>query len=317
MLLGDFDRYIVECEMELARTPKDAPHMPMVDCLDAIKRAFDKGEATYLISNGKSTVRIIDIKTYDDKGYTILLFQYANSDASDPHFANKKTGISRKADRDEDEAPAVTCHIAIRHVAKKPKVFPDLYKVVVEEVPGLTKSLMASTLTNFINNEANFRFDRFDEKKPREIKCRPIVSINPYASNTLKDSLSTGYLTGLTAVRYKGNKPLDDDEEIVAVQETMVLSFPRSTGKKALRLVKKASDIVRQMDYSELKITRKDKNKRLVSDDIDVSYEKSIEDIADTVFAEKIKVILSNVIIPCQEEIHDQLAGKMEQILLK
>lgn len=121
----------------------------------------------------------------------------------------------------------------------------------------------------------------------------------------------------MTAVRYKNNKQLDEDGDISIIQETMVLSFKNTTGQKAINLVKKASDIARGMQYSDLKLTRIDKNKRTHSDEIDVSYEKSIEDIADTVFSEKEKVILSDKIEMCEKKIHKQLAGKMKAILLK
>lgn len=317
MLLGDYDRYVVECEVELARMPKDAPSMPASDALKAVQRMFTAGKAIYSISEGKSTVRIVDMKRNEAEGFTTILFQYANSEASDPHFANKKTGESRRADRKEDEAPAITCHVCIKHSPRNEKLFPDLYKTMVEEVPGLTKSLMASALTWMISESTNYSFERKEGDKPRQIKCRPIIKINPYASKTLEESLKTGVLTGMTAVRYKNNTKLDEDGDIHIVQETMVLAFQNSTGKKAINLVKKASDIVRGMEYSDLKLTRKDKNKRVVSDEIDVSYEKSIEDIADTIFAEKEKITLSVVIEMCQKKIHEQLAGKMKVLLLK
>ncbi|HII3257675.1 TPA: hypothetical protein ACY3ID_004435, partial [Citrobacter amalonaticus] len=293
MLLGDYDRYVVECEMELVRAPKDAPSMPVLDTLKAVKKLFISKKAIYSIENGKSTVRIVDMAINEDEGYTTILLQYANANASDPHFANKKTGVSRKANRDVDEAPAVTSHLCIKHTPRDKNLFPDLYKVLVEEVPGLTKSLMASALTWMIDESTDYTFMRDEGKKPREIQCRPIINISPYASKTLKESLSTGMLTGMTAVRYKNNRQLDDDGDINIVQESMVLSFKKTTGQKALDLVKKTSDIVRGMEYSDLKITRKDKNRRTHSDEIDVSYEKSIEDIADTIFAEKEKIILS------------------------
>jgi len=317
MLLGDFERYVVECELELARNPKDAPSMPAADSLKAVETMFKAGKAIYVISDGKATVRIVDMKRNEDEDHTIILFQYANSEASDPHFANKKTGESRRAGRAEDEAPAITCHLCIKHTPRKPNLFPDLYKVLVEEVPGLTKSLMASALTWMISESTNYSFERRDGDKRRDIKCRPILNLKPYASKTLAESLKTGVLTGMTAVRYKNNKKLDDDGDIHIVQETMVLAFQNTTGNKAIELVKKASDIVRGMEYSDLKLTRKDQNKRTISDEIDISYDKSIQDIADTIFAEKSKVIVNAIIELCQKEIHEQLAGKMKALLLK
>jgi len=317
MLLEDYARYVVECELELARAPKDAPSMPVSDALKAVEKLFKSHKAKYSIAEGKSTVRIVDMNCDDKNGYTMILFQYANSSVSDPHFANKLTGVSRKADRDEDEAPAVTCHVCVSHEPRDKHLFPDLYRMYVEEVPGLTKSLMASALTWMIAESTEYTFVRKDGKKPREIACRPIASINPYASKTLKDSLKTGTLTGMTAIRYKNNRKLDEEGEITVIQETMVLSFQNSTGEKAINLVKKASDYVRSMEYSNLKLTRRDSNKRTVSDEIDISYEKSIEDIADTVFSQKEKVVLSDNIETCQTQIHNQLAGKMVALLLK
>lgn len=317
MLLGDFDRYVVDCEMELVRTPKDAPTMPVFDVLKDIESMFKAGKATYKIAGGKSSVRIVDMDRNESEGYTVILFQYANDNASDPHFANKVTGESRKADRAENEAPAVTAHLCINHVPRDLRLFPDLYKVIVEEVPGLTKSLISSTLTWMIFESTDYSFTRKDGKKPREIKCRPLIKINPYASKTLRESLATGTLTSMTAVRYKNNRQLDDDGDISIIQETMVLSFKNTTGQKAINLVKKACDLVRGMQYSDLKLTRTDKNKRTHSDEIDVSYEKSVEDIADTIFSEKEKITLSNKIEMCEKKIHKQLAGKMKEILLK
>ncbi|PNM24628.1 hypothetical protein A6J66_010805 [Yersinia enterocolitica] len=317
MLLGNYDRYVVQCEVELGRTPKDAPTMPASDALLAVQAMFKANKAIYSIGAGKSTVRIVDMKRDDAKGHTTILFQYANSEASDPHFANKKTGESRKADRADDEAPAITCHICIKHTPHNAELFPDLYKAIVEEVPGLTKSLISSALTWMISESTNYTFERKEGNKSREIKCRPIINITPYASKTLQESLKTGVLTGMTAVRYKNNKKLDEDGDIHVIQETMILAFKKTRGQKAIDLVKKASDLVRGMEYSNLKLTRKDQNKRVISDEIDVSYEKSIEDIADTIFSEKEKIILTDIIEMCQKQIHAQLATKMNVLLLK
>lgn len=160
MLLGDFDRYVVDCEMKLIRTPKDAPTMPVFDVVKTVEAMFKAGKATYKIAEGKSAVRIVDMDRNEAEGYTLILLQYVNDNASDPHFANKVTGESRKADRAENEAPAVTAHICIKHAPRDTNLFPDLYKVLVEEVPGLTKSLISSALTWMISESTDYSFTR-------------------------------------------------------------------------------------------------------------------------------------------------------------
>ncbi|GAK26255.1 hypothetical protein [Serratia liquefaciens] len=311
MLLGDNERYIIKCAVNLNKYPAEAPDMPLNVCIPVLKKLFVDGNAVYETNKGKSVIRLLAIQ--DDPGYLKLLFQYANQDASDPAFANVKTGETRVEKKRNDEGIGATCHVIIKKTPDN-KAFPTSYSAVIEEVPGITRSLISNALTSFLK-DSGFSFQRENQKK--DLKCRPIVQIEFQASTTLEKSLSTGYLCGLTAIRYKKESALDDDGLVMIEEEILKLTTKFKRGEKAVKSIKVAYDKLRGMKYSTLRISHRDENKRTTSDNVHISKERSLEELATAQLAQRDRAILSIPIDVCQTNFHAELLGKMAAFVVK
>jgi hypothetical protein len=311
MLLGDNERYIIKCSFNLNKFPEDAPDMPLVACIPFLKSTFLKGDAVYEMNKGKSVVRILALD--EDVDTLKILFQYANQDVSDPAFTNIKTGATRVEKKQNDEGLGATAHLIIK---KKPEnaAFPTQYHAVMEEIPGITRALISNALTAFLR-DAGFSFQRADNKK--DLKCRPIIGIEFLASTTLEKSLSTGYLCGLTAIRYKKETSLDDEGIIQIDEEILKLSTKAKRGEPALKAIKAAYDKLKGMNYTTLRISHKDEHKRVTNDNFTIGKDKSLKELATAQLAQRERAILGTSIDVCQTAFHPELLGKMLAFVVK
>lgn len=311
MLLGDNERFIIKCDVDLEPYPKEAPSMLLRNCIPTLFELIKQKEAFYEINKGRSVIRLVDIKetAYDYR----LLFQYANRDASDPAFANLKTGETRIAKKKEDEGLGATLHMVIEKYAKN-EYFPNIYTAVIEEVPGFTRALLSQALTAFFKH-CGFTFKKPDGKK--DLICRPIVNIEFHASSTLEKTLSTGYLAGITATRKVTKNSLDEEGLISVDEEILKISTKVKRGEGAVKAVKRAYDKLRGMGYGSMRITYKDANRRTGSDSFNLSADRSLKELATAQLAQREKAILATNIEVCQKEMHQELLGKMVDFLIK
>lgn len=311
MLLGDNERFIIKCDVDLEPFPKEAPSMLLRNCIPTLFNLRKKAEAFYEINKGRSVIRLVDVQ--ETPSDYRLLFQYANRDASDPAFANLKTGESRIAKKDVDEGLGATLHMVIEKNAKN-ESFPNTYTAVIEEVPGITRSLLSQALTAFFK-QCGFTFKKPEGKK--DLVCRPIVNIDFHASSTLEKTLSTGYLSGITAVRKVAKNSLDEEGLIRIDEEILKISTKVKRGEGAVKAVKQAYDKLRGMGYGTMRITYKDANRRTGSDSFSLSTDRSLKELATAQLALRDKAILATSIDVCQDKMHSELLGKMSNFLLK
>jgi len=285
--------------------------MLLKNCIPTLFTLKKNADAFYEINKGRSVIRLVDVQetTSDYR----LLFQYANRDASDPAFANLKTGESRIAKKDEDEGLGATLHMVIEKVSKN-ESFPNTYTAVIEEVPGITRALLSQALTAFFKH-CGFTFKKPDGKK--DLVCRPLVNIDFHASSTLEKTLSTGYLAGITAVRKVSKDSLDEQGLIRVDEEILKISTKFKRGEGAVKAVKQAYDKLRGMGYGTMRITYKDANRRTGTDSFSLSTDRSLKELATAQLAQRDKAILATSIDVCQERMHPELLGKMANFLVK
>lgn len=311
MILGDNERFIIKCELDLIPFPKDAPKIPLKSCMPVLHRLIQNNTAFYNINNGKSTIRLL--KVIENPLNYILLFQHANTEASDPAFAHTKTGKVRVAKKEADEGVGVTAHVIIAKEATNDE-FPDIYPVVIEEVPGITKTMMSQALTYFFR-QCGLTFQK--EGSKNDLKCRGIARIEYLASSSLQETLSQGHLLGILATRKVAKNCLDEDGDFRIDEEYLKISTTYTRGQRAIQAIKHAHDALRGRGYSNMRITYKDKNKRTGSNNFSLTADQSVSELATARLAERVHVILGDTISICQEQPHEELLSKMQAIMLK
>lgn len=319
MILNDYERYIVECEIEINSTPDDAPNIPMYEIIPFIKNI--KSTDVYLRNNETSSFSVVETKYLDDEErYFAILFQHANGRASDPAFAELKTGKSRTVRKQYGEGVAVSCHLIIDTQSFN-KLHPNKYSAILEEVPGLTKGMIADILTYFLRENTNFSFLRKLENN-KEISYRPILKIDYLASHSFAESFKTGYLCGITATRtLKDTSELDEIGADVIREERLIIYTPKSIRDRALNIIAKVIPLAKERGFSRLRISRYE-NKRKTTTSYDIpdninSYEETVQSISEAQFAVREKINLSSQIETCQNCIHTELSSKMLKILEK
>ncbi|EPL0286353.1 hypothetical protein OMG55_003799 [Proteus mirabilis] len=313
MLLGDNERFVIKCVISINSYPADAPNIPLKECIpllirehkDSAESISGRKDMIYEMNKGRSGIRLLSIK--EDNNYLFLLFQYANKDVSDPAFTNIKTGGRRVAKKQEGEGLGCTAHLIIK---KEPnnKAFPNHYDAMLEEVPGITRAIIGQALNSFLSDN-HFGFHRGNNKK--ELKCRPMFKIDFAAEKTLGKQLSTGKVCGLVAVRSYKQKYIDSNNKIKIEEQTLRLSTNIGIGNKALQYLKDICDTLRGMEYTTLRISHRDINRRTSTNFVSIDKALSLQDIAAAQLAERDKVILATPIEICQEKFHDELISKM------
>lgn len=311
MLLGDNERFIIKCDLDLEPFPKDAPIMLLRNCIPTLRKLLKEGNAHYEINKGQSVIRLLNLD--EQTTHYCLLFQYANREASDPAFANLKTGVSRIAKKAADEGLGATAHVLIEKTTRN-EAFPYTYAAVIEEVPGITRALLSQALTFFFK-DCGFTYQKPDGKN--DLKCRPIVDLSFHASSTLEKTLATGYLSGIVASRKASKNALDEEGLIEVEEEILKISTKFKRGEKAVQAVKKAYDKLRGMGYGTMRITYKDANRRTGTDSFSLSPERSLKELATAQLAQRDKAILGTAINVCQDAQHSELVKKMLAFMIK
>ncbi|MBQ4676136.1 hypothetical protein H9X88_24305 [Aeromonas hydrophila] len=311
MLLDDYSRYVIECELELGKIPKDAPDMPLRQCLPFFISLIDSGKAVYPFNNDRSVLRIVGYDASQKDALT-LLFQLSDSDASDPAFAELATGKSRVVQKEDGEGVAATAHLVI---ALDPinKSFPDTYAAIFEEVPGITRTLISAGMTSFMAAAVSMEFERQNGSKKSTVKCRPSILLVPLSGQSLSECLKDGWLLGFTVVQKSKNALLDEDGDLTLEETRLIIKTPKSRSQRAMDLVKKAVEFVQKKEYTGLRLMYEDGDKRRKG----IQLDSSRSDYLASSFVKTEYVNLGDKIFLCQDSIHSELEGKMLTILRK
>ncbi|MDE1489064.1 hypothetical protein KKI90_22855 [Xenorhabdus bovienii] len=313
MILGDNERFMLKCEVTINSHPKDAPNISLLSCIPILMQRFKENNVLYEVNNGRAGVAITGIE--DDDEFVKFLFHYANKDASDPAFSDLKKGKTRVEKKKEGEGLSCTSHLIIKKTPRD-KLLPNSYEAILEEVPSVTRTLLSNALTSLLNIDS-FRFDRKRKNGGKNLKCRPIIIIDLLAASTLEQSLSIGYLCGLTAVRSYTQKTLDANGVISIDEEMIKMSCNARQGKGAMAAIKTAYDELRGRHYGTLRISLKDQNKRTTTENIKIDKAMTLAELAVAQLAKREKALLATPIATCQTSFHAELIEKMKKYMLK
>ncbi|MEZ9319857.1 hypothetical protein AB4161_05695 [Vibrio sp. 10N.286.51.E5] len=316
MLLLETERFILETTFALNPYPVDAPIMTLEQCLPYLKLMIENDKAVYTMRRDTAQLRISDF-SYSDyeeegkgKGAITLLLQYTDSRASNPSFGHMETGLTRTVVKEDGEGLSVTAHFTIE-INPINEAMPTVHNAVLEEVGGITKTVINSALTSMLRECTNFEFR--DENTGRTKKCRPQVKIDTNAGQKLEDIMKKGKISGFSAVKYKAENKMDEEGELEIQQEAIIIKSPRKRGQPAIDLIKKVAKLTNAQNYSRLMVRYQDANNKQKS--LNISTRE--EDFADGLFGKSERIILGDNIQQCEPEIHEELRGKMVNYLMK
>lgn len=315
MLLLETERFILETTFVLNPYPADAPIMTLEQCLPYLKQMIEDEEAVYTMRKDTAQLRISDFSHWDyegeeGKGAITLLLQYTDSKASDPSFGHMETGLTRTVAKENGEGLSVSAHLTIETHSIN-EAMPTVHNAVLEEVGGITKTVINSALTSMLRECTNFEFK--DENTGRTKKCRPQVKVDANAGQKLEDIMKKGKISGFSAVKYKAENKMDEEGELEVQQEAIIIKSPHKRGQPAIDLIKKVAKLTNAQNYSRLMVRYQDANNRQKS--LNISTRE--EDFADGLFGKSEKIILGENIQQCEPEIHEELSGKMVDYLMK
>ncbi|OYD52645.1 hypothetical protein CGK74_16885 [Thauera propionica] len=309
------ERWIQFHELVLTPDPPDAPSIKLAEVIPHLQRRIDDGDAFQLKDNERSAYRITDFSQTRQKGHPealVLLFQYADQDATDPVFADLQTGSLRLEPKLKGEGVAVSAHavIGLQPIDGK----EDTYPFLLEIVPGLGRSSVAPFLKRQIKEATEGQFEYLDEAKLEAKTYRPASELLGTPSKSFVDELERGQLAGLELIkRVKTAEALD--EEGYFFEESHVLKVSLSNEARKDDIVQLAVSKLRRWGknngYQDLRVRYKKKEGRQKSFVMGTS-EADLHDV----LVLKDELITADVDLQqCSPEINQAFAAKMISLL--
>ncbi|MBE0403091.1 hypothetical protein [Halomonas citrativorans] len=314
-MLHTRERWVQFHELVLRSEPADAPTILLKEVIPYLEKIVNDGEAFQLRNNERSAYRITDYSQNRQKGHPealVLLFQYADQDATDPVFADLQTGELRHEPKLQGEGVAVSAHAAIGLTPIEGK--PDTYPFLLEVVPGLGRSNVDPFLKKQIKDAAEGLFDYHDESADAKKPYRPSTELLGTPSKSFVDELEKGQLAGVELIKRIQNAE-SLDEEGYFYEESQVMKVRLSPGHSKWNIADCALLGLRlwgkKNGYDELRVRYKKKEGRQKS----VIMGTSEEDLRDVLVLKDELISVDVNLDQCAPEINQTFAGKMLSLL--
>lgn len=308
-MIDDKKRWVYYYKNFLKPYPDDAPYTEMKDILAELSNRFEDGECVKLIENNTAAIRITDMAIDTAREVATILYQYSDTKISDPAFVNLETGALRVEEKLDGEGVAISAHMVVSLKPDQPR--GATYLTLIEDVPGIGKT----KIDPFLTSQFKAVFDkRYINYEGRKLKYRPTSELTGFASESLKDGLSKGYLAGFELKRYRNIGGGLDDEDYVKVDSFIVkLKVERRfSGDEAVSLINKINKKAKESDYAEMVVKYKRKEGKSAS----VPISTAREDAGDALFSKFEIVKVTNPLPQCVQEIQEEIAEKMRLLLI-
>lgn len=309
------ERWIQFHELVLAPEPSDAPSIALANVIPYLQKRIDDGEAFQLKNNDRSAYRITDFSQNRQKGHPealVLLFQYADQDATDPVFADLQTGSLRLEPKLEGEGVAVSAHAVIGLTPISGKA--DTYPFLLEVVPGLGRSSVDPFLKKQIKEATEGQFEYFDEEKQERRPYRPTSELLGTPSKSFVEELERGQLAGLELIkRVKTAEALDEEGYFFEDSHILKVSLSPEARKDSVwaRAVATVRGWGRRNGYQELRVRYKKKEGRQKSFVMGTSQ----ADLHDVLVLKDELIIADVDLHQCSPEINPAFAAQMLSLL--
>lgn len=305
-MLDFFKRWVVFNVLNLKREPEHAPQIELASLMPLLVRRIEAGEAVDLVNNKTAAVRITDLKEFTNEKAIVLLFQYADSKVTAPVFSHLESGELREEPLLEGEGVAVSAHIAISLVPKKPDA--PLYDFLVEEIPGLGRSRLAPFLKKEFKVVSKDQFEWEDDTENNRSRVyKPAIELATTASITLKEELDAGsVISGLELVAHKPKgKRFDEPNSYEEMRRTVVLKVVSNEG--ILGKINKLMAAAREEGFTEYKLHYKNQGGKQKTALLGTTK----EDVADSLLGRTEEVKADEPLAQCQPAICESIARQM------
>lgn len=156
------ERWIQFHEVSLESSPETAPPIPISQVINRLESRVKSGESYKVVENGNAVIWIRDFKRSTKHSTVSMLLQYADSSVTDPSFLHMTKGKLRREPKKDGEGVAVSAHVVIS--LEPHDELKLLYRLLLEEVPGLRRSKIAPFLKSEFKTVCKDQFEFHDEE---------------------------------------------------------------------------------------------------------------------------------------------------------
>jgi hypothetical protein len=308
-LLNEKERWIQHYDLMLRPAHRAKITFHINDLVEPLEQRYESGNAVQLIDKDTAACRIVGFQIDSDNEALVLLIQHSDTKVSDPAFSKIQTGEVRVEPKLEGEGVAVSAHVVIS--LKEKAVGSSTFFLLLEEVPGLSKSKIERFLTHEFDVISNGRFS-YKDKSGKEKPCRPLAELVAYPSDTLANGLATGELKEVQLIRTEVVSDGLDESSYIQEREyvTKIKIAPRLQLEAALRALQNIFTRAKSGNVQEMRVRiRQDTRSQVIPVDLTRS------DVQNTLF---IKANLLELDLPmaiCEKHIKRDLVTKMIALL--
>jgi hypothetical protein len=278
--------------------------------LDGILRSLEDSNKidgyVKLIDNEQAALRLNDIKVSLQDNKAILLVTYADKRGADPVFANLQKGTLRAEPKLDGEGVAISAHIAFGLSCNGAKLYP----VVLEDVPGIGRTLLEPFLRSAFKNCSSYQFKNLNGNMQ---KTWPVPTLLIKQSEKLVKSLqSGGYLTEVEVTKFSVVAGFDKIENIAEKKTTTVIKIDgRPTGDKAREILNNIKVLAKQKGYLDMRVKWVNSSKERKQ----VALGTARADAGDVLYGRVERVNLSKKLPQCSATIDPEIHKKMFDFL--
>jgi hypothetical protein len=231
----------------------------------------------------------------------ILLFRRSDPDAATPTFENRRTKRIRLADKRDDEAVAVSCHLFVHLDPIREE--PLTYRAILEEVPGLGRTYVQGLIAEILR-QAKYEYtnDRGEEKE-----TYTLPQFNGIKSESIGGVVGSAGIRYVELVRPGNVEGLDTGGIVVAREEKMRLVL-KTQPANPLPLLRRIRDWAIGNNWSDVRvqIAMPEDRSRLVS----IGREA---EAADVLFVRSAQVDVPTRMHQCSGIINEELVAKARE----